>query len=269
MNFIAVACGELHSVEMNDDYNEFGEVERASCQPHEDMTVLDQLQVYQLINRTFAPLLEAYEIVVLNQILDRTIGWRKHKAIFTAQRLYEGDTVYGGLERTMHRSKMMSALKRLEDRGLIRREVVAGGTLAKAYSINFGINLQTLERLAPAKRKSYKRGVSIYISSSDNEHLDTNETASNHVVNRDNIVSPADYLVSIEDKQISIGDPREEYREKGISLKNTIRTARSVPAEPTALLKENFLNQGEMSETPRSFPNPPPRKRRALKAPQN
>lgn len=254
---------------MDDEYNEYGEIKWASCQPDENMTPLDQLQAYQLVNRNFMPFLEAYEAAVLIQILDRTIGWRKWKAIFSAQRLYEGDTVYGGLERTMHRSKMMSALKRLEDRGIVKREVVAGGMVAKAYSINFEIDLDELERSAPSKRKSYKRGSSIYFSEPDCEETNANFSPPEPVANGDNIVSLADPSVSNEDLYRPNEDPREEYLEKRISSKNTIRMARPVPAEPSTLLEENFSKQESIVQVSGSTAvNPPPRKRRARRAPQ-
>ena len=248
---------------MSQDYIDYDEIERASYEACEDLTPLDQLKFYQLVNRKFAPLLEAYEVAVLSQILDRTIGWRKRKAIFTAQRLYEGDTVYGGLERTMHRSKMMSALKRLVACGLVKREIVTRGMVAKAYSINFEIDIEELRLLAPTKRKSYKRGPSIYPSNTDVEHNDAKNDAAKHVANKDKPVPQMHLSVSIEDINNANEDPREGYQKKHISIKNTIRIARTVPAEPTSQDEINFFEDNETAQNEKisKFKSPPPRKR--------
>ncbi len=121
------------------------------------MKPLDQLKKYQFIIRKVIPFLDAYEATVLMQIVDRTTGWKKHEALFEGQSMYAGDTVYGGISRTMHRSRMHKALATMEERNLISRRKGYRDDPRKVYSINYAVDLEELERSAKPKSKSAGR----------------------------------------------------------------------------------------------------------------
>lgn len=78
-----------------------------------------KLVIYQRLNREWAEHLDPYEFRVLTAIVDRTIGWGKPEARFSAGRLLEGDTVCGPLN--MGRASLYRALARLEEKGFISR----------------------------------------------------------------------------------------------------------------------------------------------------
>lgn len=125
-------------------------------QPDEAMTPLEQLKKYQYVIRKIMPLCDAYEAAVLIQILDRTIGWRKHKAAFTPRSFYGGDRLYGGLSRLMHRSKFFAAINSLQERGVINREEIAQSP-RRVFSINFDVDLERLTASAKPKSASANR----------------------------------------------------------------------------------------------------------------
>jgi hypothetical protein len=138
---------------MNDELDQFGPVEKVD----EDMKPLDQLKKYQFILRKVIPLLDAYEATALMQIVDRTIGWKKHEALFEGQSMYAGDKLYGGISRSMHRSRMLKALTSMEERNLISRRRAYRDDPRKVYRVNFDVDLVELERSAKPKSKSAKR----------------------------------------------------------------------------------------------------------------
>lgn len=252
---------------MDEDYD-YDDLDWASCQADDEMTPLDQLKLYQFANRNIMPLLDVYEIAVLNQIIDRTIGWKKQKAIFGGDKMYKGDTVYGGLERNMHRSRMMAALKRLEDCGLISRQTLSNGFKAKAYGVNFDIDLEQLKRVAPPKRKAYVRGAPI--TTPHDAVIEPTEIENLMVSNGDHLVSYTDGQVSNKDYGLPITDPREEYYENSININNIRRTARAVPAEQLTRDESKISNRiatGEISSDEQI--NPPPRNRRSPRTPQS
>lgn len=87
----------------------------------DEVGVLWALQMYQRVIREWSPYLTSNEFVVVMQILDRTIGWQKKEATFRSSKLLEGDRKYGGIKAAMHRSTMMKVMRRLEERGILKR----------------------------------------------------------------------------------------------------------------------------------------------------
>lgn len=85
-----------------------------------DVTSLQsKLEIYQRINREWAHELDPYERVALLAVVDRTIGWGKVEARFSAGRLLNGDQVCGPLN--MSRRQLYRALSSLEQKGFISR----------------------------------------------------------------------------------------------------------------------------------------------------
>lgn len=139
------------------DNSKTGDDESKETKPDPEMQVLDQLKKYQFIIREVLPLLDAYEATVLIQIVDRTTGWKKHEALFQGQSLFAGDRLYGGISRSMHRSRMNKALAAMEKRNLIRRRRAFNDDPRKIYRVNYNIDLQELERSARPRSPSANR----------------------------------------------------------------------------------------------------------------
>lgn len=78
-----------------------------------------KLVIYQKLNREWAEHLDPYEFRVLTAIIDRTIGWGKQEARFSAGRLLDGDKVCGPLN--MGRRTLYRSLASLEEKGFISR----------------------------------------------------------------------------------------------------------------------------------------------------
>lgn len=123
----------------------------------DEMKPLDQLKKYQFVIRKILPFLDAYEATALIQIVDRTTGWKKHEAIFMAQSLYAGDQLYGGISRSMHKSRMNKALASMEQRNLISREKGYQDDPRKYYRVNYDVNLAELERSSKPRSASANR----------------------------------------------------------------------------------------------------------------
>lgn len=225
--------------------------ERDAIAPDQSMSVLQQLQLYQHMARYVYPYLDAYETSALVQILDRVTGWRKHEARFSADALFAGDRMYGGIARTMDRSRMMKALRSLERRDLIRRRPSEGSRI-RIYWVNPNPDISSLQLSAPALRKSAARVGSrrrLRVSSGDNP------------------VHQADYLASHGDTRISESDTGERYLENGIREGNIENGTRPEPAAPDARSPEDFsqLKARSLAQARgkvRPEVNPRPRSRR-------
>lgn len=76
-------------------------------------------ECYQKVWREWGPNLDVFEQMIVLQLIDRTIGWGRREAYFTARALLAGDQVYSGIK--MGRTKFYAALQRLENIGLISR----------------------------------------------------------------------------------------------------------------------------------------------------
>lgn len=161
------------------------------------MSALEQLQKYQLVIRKICPFLDPYETTVLMQILDRITGWKKLEAYVNTDKLLNGDAMWGGIARAMHRSRMSKALATLEERGVIRRRSPRNRGQVKIYRVNLDVDLSGLEASGPKLR------------------------AARPANERRNVVSEGDLVVSQVYSTVSSGeivvsseDPREGYGEK-------------------------------------------------------
>lgn len=186
--------------------------------PDEEMFPLEQLQMYQHVVRRVLPFLDPYEGAVFVQILDRTIGWKKHAAVFSADALFAGDSMYGGLARLMDRSRMMKALRSLETRGLIGR-VRREHSRIRLFCVNPHVDADTLQQSAPARRKSIVRA---------------EERRRRMVSQRDHVVSPQHEMASREDPSISHDDTGEVYRDNAIREDNLENSTHPEPSAPGA-----------------------------------
>lgn len=162
-----------------------------------DMEVLEQLVIYQSMMRKLVPYLDAFEALVLGQIVDRTIGWKKVAAYFSGDALYAGDEMYGGIARAMDRSRMWAAIRSLERRGIISRGEVAHSRI-RIYRINTNINEELVRRTA--------KPISRSAASVRNRRRIVSEN--------DNVVSRSDHIVAAEDDMISTNTTGEQYRDK-------------------------------------------------------
>lgn len=87
--------------------------------PRDYASIQSKVECYQKPTREWRDHLTVNEQVVLMQIIDRTIGWGRREAYFTAMSIINGDEVYSGLQ--MSRATLFRALASLESRGFIRR----------------------------------------------------------------------------------------------------------------------------------------------------
>lgn len=108
---------------------------RIKGQGDQDAFYGSALEAHQKIIRQWAGHLSIYELVLALTISDRTIGWRKAKAMFGTVKMREGDGVYSGLP--MGRTAMFEALASLEEKGIIHRHPVKGRDI-RSYSVNIG-----------------------------------------------------------------------------------------------------------------------------------
>jgi hypothetical protein len=92
-----------------------------------------KLMIYQKLNREWAEHLDPYEFRVLSAIVDRTVGWGRTEAQFSAGRLLRGDKVNGPLN--LSRPKLYRVLSSLEGRGMIRRRADAFNPDKTHYSV--------------------------------------------------------------------------------------------------------------------------------------
>lgn len=141
---------------MTDDL-ELRDEDFEGTEPDAAMAILEQLQKYQFVIRKIIPLCDAYEAAVLIQIVDRTTGWKKHKAAFTPKSLYGGDRLYGGISRSMHRSRFHKALASLEARGIISRAELEYPSSQRVFCINYAVDLEALAQTAKPKSHSATR----------------------------------------------------------------------------------------------------------------
>lgn len=230
------------------DYDDFSEV--PSCRPDKDMGSLDQLQAYQFALRYICPLLDPYESAILMQIIDRTAGWKKHAAYFSAERLLWGDNLYGGISRQMHRSKLMKALASLEQRRVISR-LDQEYHQQKIYRVNYDVDLDLLTASAPKPRK--RKPVS-----------NRDKPVSNRdwpVSNGDQPVHETDQNVSSGDVGVSQGDPREGYTQNSIIENKNKTRQRLAPPDPIAARSPDQLSDFDTGAR-QPMVNPRPRRRK-------
>ncbi|WP_426257194.1 hypothetical protein [Sphingomonas sp. DC1400] len=181
-----------------------------------DMEVLEQLVIYQSMMRKLVPYLDAFEALVLGQIVDRTIGWKKVAAYFSGDALYAGDEMYGGIARAMDRSRMWAAIKSLERRGIISRGEVAHSRI-RIYRINTDMDEELIKRTAKPISKSVA-GV---------------RNRRRIVSKNDNMVSSSDYIVAAGDDMVATNTTGEQYNDKDSGETGT-RDNRPQPAAPVA-----------------------------------
>jgi hypothetical protein len=248
--------------------------ERASISPIDDMSPFDQLILYQQFVRKIAPLLDAYETAVLLQIIDRITGWKKVEARFSAEKLYQGDSVYGGLQRTMHYTKMFRALRSLEKRQVIRRRRQQYGSEVRIYRVNFNVGLTALEGSAPKLRKgrtAHKSRRSFRDLDDQNDPIARSQHRDGVVANSNHPVSFPDCTVANGDAEVVHGDPRERYLDNNIRELNLENTPQPVPAVPAAGQSRGHSGQEGAEEAeglaqarplPEKPINPRPRSRR-------
>lgn len=219
---------DLHDDELYPDVPE--------CAVDDQMTPLDQLIRYQFAIRKICPLLDTYESNVLMQIVDRTTGWRRHAAWFGVDTLHSGDRLYGGLERQLHRSRLMKALASLERRGVIRR-IYQRHYKTKIFRVNYEVDLERLQSTAPPMRKSRSvSGGDLMVSIGDQP------------------VQEVHPLVSNEDIPVSNGDPIEGYLQNSIRIRNSDRRQQLAPSAPIAARSSS---SDEMSGSSSSEPADP------------
>ncbi len=225
------------------------DAEAASISSDKAMSPLDQLQRYQHMARKVFPYLDPYETSVLIQILDRITGWRKTEARFSADALFVGDKMYGGLARTMDRSRMMKALRSLQARGLIRRRAQPNSRI-RIYWVNTSPDILSLERTAPSLRKSAKT------ASARRQAI---------VSNRDDVVQQAHHIVSANDIGRSEGDTGEGYQENDILHRNLENFTHPEPGAPDARPPERIAEREDYALPAALRPRPdikPPARRR-------
>lgn len=224
----------------DDDYPHDHETGNAlpNCRPDAQMSSLEQLQKYQFILRNICPHLDSFESNVLMQIVDRTAGWKKHATRLPLDVLYGGDpTVYGGLTRQMHLSRMKKALQTLERRGVINR-IAQPYYPTKIYRVNYDVDLEQLEASAPEERQQGP------VSNRDPA-----------VSLEDELVQEVHFYVCDEDGEVSDEDPIEGYSENSISNNSNITRQRLVPTDPIAA-RSPAICEGS-GETDGPFPAEP------------
>ena len=100
------------------------------------VTELSSVQVYQRAIRVWSGHLDPFELALVLQIIDRTLGWKKTRIAISTTRFLQGDKAYSGLK--MGRTKMFEALSSLETKGIIARHPHPEGKEIKVYSVNIG-----------------------------------------------------------------------------------------------------------------------------------
>lgn len=239
------------AAEHSDDKAEFTGYEWISTAADPNMSVLDQIKVYQHMARRVYPYLDVYEIAVLGQIVDRITGWKKDAAKFSAQKLYVGDTMYGGLARAMDWAKMMETLRSLENRNVIAR-LKQRDSRIRIYWVNPEPDLDLLRATAPPLRKSGQR-IKLQLEGI--------------VANGDNVVANADGSVASSDFDVAEGDTREGYRENGIINCNLENTTHPEPSAPGARSLSDFSEAAERPAQARGVARPEIRPRTRRRAP--
>lgn len=228
----------------DDELSPWEEVNEA-LSPDQSMSVLDQLQFYQHMARKVFPYLDPYETAVLVQIVDRITGWKKREAKFSADALFVGDRMYGGIARTMDRSRMMKALRSLERRGLIRRRPQPNSRI-RVYWVNTSPDFGALEASAPNLRKSAARAGS---------------RRRQMISNGDQVVSQADGMVSAGDVHGSESDTGEPYPDNCIRDYNHENTTHPKPSASGARSQSDLEKQNVYPAEVRR-PDVTPRSRR-------
>jgi len=99
-----------------------------------DFSLQGKIACYQKVMREWSPYLDPFELAVVMQIVDRTIGWGVREARFTTNSMLNGDAVYSGLK--MGRAKLFKALASLEARGIVRRRPCPHKPDHRIFSIN-------------------------------------------------------------------------------------------------------------------------------------
>lgn len=197
--------------------------------------ILWQLRQYQHVIRNWDRHLDAYELKVVMQVLDRTIGWQRREATFRPHVMLNGDRLYSGFGKTMSRSKLMKVLADLERRGVITRTPDDRRPGLKSYSLNLAWQ-PTDESVA---------------------------TGQDDVSNGDGVVSQGHCLAFEGDSDVSDGDPREAYRDNTIVAsisENTIGDAPEPSAPAHRVVSSETLNRNAGRG---HVINPPPRTRRS------
>lgn len=234
---------------MNDNTDPWDNEIKATS-PDPEMTPLDQLKLYQKAIRTIVPFLDAFESAVLLQIIDRITGWKKHEARFSAAALYAGDRMYGGLSRTMDRSRMMKALRSLEDRQLIGRKADPAGSQAKIYWVNFDVeNAELAHTARPISKSAQRSGRGQYMASIGGQP-----------------VQNMDGLGAVGGRLVSSRDTIEGYQEKGIGERNTdtsLNLALSAQVSGSSFFEneEGIVRPAQVQSARTANINPPSRKR--------
>lgn len=148
---------------------------RINGQGDQDAFNCSALEAHQKIIREWAGHLSIYELVLALTISDRTIGWRKAKAMFSTVKMREGDGLYSGLP--MGRTAMFEALASLEEKGIIRRHPVKGRDI-RSYSINIGWSPEMLNLPKRLQNQSATRTTPSATRTTPVRHTDAGE--SNH-----------------------------------------------------------------------------------------
>lgn len=210
--------------------------------------LLEQVRGYQFAIRCLCPFLDPYETAVLLQIVDRINGWQKLEAHINAEKLFNGDRMYGGIARVMHRSRMMKALRSLEARGVIRRRPQSNGSPVKIYMVNFHVDLAALEASAPKLRAP--RPIP------EREKRSPSETTPVQMVH---------HKVSSGDGAVSHQDPRERYEEKSNIEDNQEnrqpKLSASAARSPSKIKIRKIVRPAQARSGPRYEINPRPRRR--------
>lgn len=230
--------------------------ERDDGETDEDMSPLEQLMRYQFVIRKICPYLDPYEIAALMQIVDRVTGWRRHQTYFGNDKLHSGDQMWGGLSRTMHWTRMMKALRSLEDRGVISR-IRQKYYDTRIFRVNYNLDLEKLTASAPEPRRERNRD------------RGKNQPAKGEfpVSEEDRWVRVGDLVVSNGDHTVSLEDRTETYPDNGTYEWHSDRSAQLSSESRATRLADNVTGQNE-GRTAQAQPgqrdagDPPPRIRR-------
>lgn len=199
---------------------------------HRFSMILWQLQQYQHVIREWDSSLDPYEFKVVMQVLDRTVGWQKLQATFRPSVMLKGDRKYSGFGDTMHRSKLMKVLAKLERRGVIRREPDPVRPGLKVYAVNLDWKPD--------------HNLDVGLAADEVDLLQSNGVFED-VSTGDEWSAQWHCPVSVEAADVSDGDPRESYRD------NTILTGiheNTIGADPSPTAPEQRVTKTGVIRTP-------------------
>ena len=154
---------------------------RTKAVPQDFASLQSRTECYQKVWREWGSVLDPNEQIIVLQIIDRTIGWGRREAYFSARAVLKGDAVYSGLK--MHRATFYRALARLEERGIVQRR----HDPVKLDRVHFTVNMDWNPAVVNLPKRLQKRADPVAesdypVAQSDTPVAECDTIASNHLL---------------------------------------------------------------------------------------